>query len=76
MTHAALPNPPPTALDRPPGPRPLRDLFLASLKGLQLLQVAIEQDGSGTPLSAALGVTKQAVSFRLKTLRKMFGDVA
>jgi hypothetical protein len=75
-THAAPPDPPPTPLDRPPGPRPLRDLFPASLEGLQLLQGAIEQHGSGAALAAALGVTQPAVSFRLKTLRKKFADVA
>ena len=75
-THAAPPDPPPTALDRPPGAHPLRVLFPSSVEGLQRLQGAIEDHGSGAALATALSVTQQAVSCRLKTLREKFGDAA
>ena len=71
-SHAAPPDPP-TALDRPPGPQPLRILFPSSVEGLQRLQGAIEDHGSGAALATALDVSQQAVSCRLKTLREKFG---
>jgi hypothetical protein len=71
-THASPPDPP-IALDRPPGPHPLRVLFPSSVEGLQRLQGAIEDYGSGAALATALSVTQQAVSCRLKTLREKFG---
>jgi predicted transcriptional regulator len=71
-THAAPPDPPPTALDRPLSPRPLRALFPASLEGLQRLQEAIKEHGSGAALGASLGVSQSAVSFRLRSLREKF----
>jgi hypothetical protein len=76
LRDSASPDPPPTALDRPPGAHPLRILFPSSVVGLQRLQGAIEHHGSGAALATALSVTQQAVSWRLKTLRKKFGDAA
>jgi hypothetical protein len=75
-SHTAPPDPPPTPLDRPPGAHPLRVLFPSSVEGLQRLQGAIEDHGSGAALATALCVTQQAVSCRLKTLREKFGDAA
>jgi hypothetical protein len=75
-SHTAPPDPPPTPLDLPPGAHPLRVLFPSSVEGLQRLQGAIEDHGSGAALATALCVTQQAVSCRLKTLREKFGDAA
>ena len=75
-TDAAPPDPPPTALEQRPGPRPLRALFPASLEGLQRLQEAINEHGTGAALGASLGVSQSAVSFRLKTLREKFSEAA
>lgn len=69
-TPPADPEPEPEPADEPPAKIKPADLYPATPEGLEKLEADLVEHGNGSALACHLGVTRQAISLRLKTLRK------